>query len=101
MTFSLTPYYHYNDAHYVSGPQDTPFILDDNVRSHYVGGRSVLQVHRGKHNARVGLDIWAQHDNVFFGLTANPGGGSCTSRNCTGPTQSRCSSKISTKQRNG
>ena len=75
VTFSLTPYYHYNDAHYVSGPQDTPFILDDNVRSHYVGGQSVLQIHRGKHNARVGLDIWAQHDNVFFGLTANPGGG--------------------------
>ena len=69
VTFTLTPYYHYNDAHYVSGPQDTPFILDDNARSHYVGGQSVLQVHRGKHNARAGLDIWAQHDNVFFGLT--------------------------------
>jgi outer membrane receptor protein involved in Fe transport len=75
VTFTLTPYYHYNDAHYVSGPQDTPFILDDNIRSHYVGGQSVLQIHRGKHNARAGLDIWAQHDNVFFGLTANPGGG--------------------------
>ena len=69
VTFTLTPYYHYNAAHYVSGAQDTPFILDDNIRSHYVGGQSVLQVHRGRHNARLGLDIWAQHDNVFFGLT--------------------------------
>ena len=75
VVFTLTPYYHYNDAHYVSGPRDNPFILDDNARSHYAGGQSVLQIKRGKHNARVGIDVWAQHDNVFFGLTANPGGG--------------------------
>jgi outer membrane receptor protein involved in Fe transport len=75
VVFTLTPYYHYNDAHYVSGPQDNPFILDDNARSHYAGGQSVLQIKRGKQNARLGIDIWAQHDNVFFGLTANPGGG--------------------------
>jgi outer membrane receptor protein involved in Fe transport len=63
VTFTLTPYYHYNDAHYAGA------TLDDNVRSHYSGGQSVLQVHRGNHSARVGVDIWAQHDNVFFGLT--------------------------------
>ena len=66
VTFTLTPYYHYNDAHYVSGPQDTMFILDDNIRSHDVGGQSVLQAHRGKYNARIGPDTRAQHDNVFF-----------------------------------
>jgi outer membrane receptor protein involved in Fe transport len=73
--FTLSPYFHYNDAHYVSGPQDTPFVLDDNGRSNYFGARSVLQVQKKKHNARVGVEIWAQHDNTFFGLSANPGGG--------------------------
>ena len=73
--FTLSPYYHYNVADYVGGPLDNPFILNDNARSTYFGGRSVLQVQKGKHNARFGTEIWAQHDNVFFGLTANPGGG--------------------------
>ncbi len=27
-----------------------------------------------RHNARVGIEVWGQHDNTFFGLTANPGG---------------------------
>ena len=73
--FTLSPYYHFNSAHFVGGPQDNPFILDDNGRSNYFGGRSVLQVQKKRHNARVGVEIWGQHDNTFFGLTANPGGG--------------------------
>ena len=74
ITFTLSPYFHYNSAHYVGGPQDTPFILDDNSRSNYFGARSVLQVQKKKHNAHLGLEVWGQHDNTFFGLTANPGG---------------------------
>jgi outer membrane receptor protein involved in Fe transport len=74
MTLTVSPYYHFNSAHYLGGPQDTPFVLNDNVRSNYVGGRAVLQVEKKKHNLRVGLEVWAQHDNTFFGLTANPGG---------------------------
>jgi outer membrane receptor protein involved in Fe transport len=74
--FTVSPYYHFNSAHYLGGPQDTPFILDDNSRSNYFGARPVLQVQKGKHNARVGVDIWWQHDNSFFGLVGNPAGGS-------------------------
>ena len=36
----LAPYYHYNCAHYLGGPNDAPFVLDDNARSNYLG-RSV------------------------------------------------------------
>ena len=71
--FSVAPYFHFNAAHYVGGPQDTPFILDDNDRSEYVGGRAVLQAQKKRHNARAGVESWGQHDNTFFGLTANPG----------------------------
>ena len=35
--FNLTPYYHYNAARYIGGPQDTPFVLNDNNRSNYLG----------------------------------------------------------------
>jgi outer membrane receptor protein involved in Fe transport len=78
--FTVSPYFHFNDAHYVGGPQDTPFILDDNNRSNYFGARPVLQVQKGKHNARIGLDVWWQHDNSFFGLVGNPIGGSLDER---------------------
>jgi outer membrane receptor protein involved in Fe transport len=72
--FTLAPYFHYNNAHYLGGPQDTPFILDDNARSNYVGARSTLQVQKGRNDARAGIEVWGQRDNNLFGLTANPGG---------------------------
>jgi outer membrane receptor protein involved in Fe transport len=72
--FTLAPYFHYNHAHYLGGPQDTPFILDDNARSNYVGARSTLQVQKGRNDARAGIEVWGQRDNNLFGLTANPGG---------------------------
>ncbi len=75
LLLSLSPYFHFNVAHYLGGPLDTPFILNDNGRSAYVGGRAVLQAQKSRHNARVGLESWGQHDSTFFGLTASPGGG--------------------------
>ncbi len=73
LLFSLSPYFHYNSAHFVGGQGDTPFILDDNISSNYVGARALLQVEKKRHNARFGFEAWGQHDNVLFGLTANPG----------------------------
>jgi outer membrane receptor protein involved in Fe transport len=71
--FSLSPYYHFNAAHYLGGPADTPFILDSNNRSNYVGARSVAQAQKKRHNARLGLEVWGQQNSAVFGLTANPG----------------------------
>jgi outer membrane receptor protein involved in Fe transport len=73
VVFSLTPYLHNNSARYLGGPQDTPFVLNDNARSNYFGIRSVLQIEKKHHNARFGFEGWAQHDNTFFGLRANAG----------------------------
>ncbi len=73
--FLLTPYFHDNRAQFVGGPNDTPYILNDNNQSQYLGMRSVLQVQKKKHNASIGVEVWGEHDNTFFGLTANPGGG--------------------------
>jgi outer membrane receptor protein involved in Fe transport len=71
--FSLSPYYHFNAAHYAGGPNDTPFVLDSDNHSIYLGDRSVVQAQTGKHNARVGVEIWGQQANAVFALTANPG----------------------------
>jgi hypothetical protein len=73
ITLTLAPYFHFNSAHYVGGPNDTPFVLDDNARSNYFGGRSVLAAQKKRHNLRAGIEVWGQRDNTFFGLTANPG----------------------------
>jgi outer membrane receptor protein involved in Fe transport len=73
VVFSLTPSFHSNKAQYLSGPLDTPLVLNDNVRSDYLGARSVLQIENKRQNARVGAEVWAQRDNVFFDLVANPG----------------------------
>ncbi|MGO9270914.1 MAG: TonB-dependent receptor domain-containing protein [Terriglobia bacterium] len=73
LIFTLSPYLHMNSAHYISGPGDMPLILDDNSRSTYVGARTMLQALKKQHNVRVGLEVWGQRNNTFFGLTANPG----------------------------
>jgi len=70
---TVSPFFHFNRADYVGGPGDTPFILNDNRRSSYVGGLATLALDRGKHSAQVGTEVWEQHDNTFFNLTANPG----------------------------
>ncbi|MBV8812245.1 MAG: TonB-dependent receptor [Acidobacteriaceae bacterium] len=69
----LTPYIHLNSAQYLGGANDTPYILNDNNRSSYFGGRSVLQIQKAKQDVAVGFETWGQHDNSFFQLTANPG----------------------------
>jgi len=74
LLFSLSPYFHFNNTHYVGGQGDTPFVLDDNSRSTYVGARAVLQAQKKGHNSRFGLEVWGQHGNSLFDLTANPGG---------------------------
>jgi len=71
--FTLSPYLHMSSAHYISGPGDMPLILDDNSRSTYAGARALLQAVKKRHNLRLGLEVWGQHNSTLFGLTANPG----------------------------
>ena len=74
VSLTMSPYYHFNSAQYVGGPNDTPFVLNDHARANYFGARSVLQAQKKRHNVRAGIEIWGQRDNIFFGLTASPGG---------------------------
>ncbi len=68
MLLTVSPFYHLNRANFVGGPNDTPFILNDNRGSRYLGGQVTLGVVKGKHNAQFGLEAFNQNDDTFFGL---------------------------------
>jgi outer membrane receptor protein involved in Fe transport len=75
VTFTLSPFYHFNRAHYIGGLTSTAVVDPDTVipeddrSSNYAGGLVSLSIVRGKHNARLGLQGFAQHDNQLFALT--------------------------------
>jgi outer membrane receptor for ferrienterochelin and colicin len=65
---TVSPFYHFNRAHYEGGPNDEPVIPEDDRGSNYVGGVVSLGVTRGRHNTRAGFQVFGQRDNQFFGL---------------------------------
>ena len=73
LILTVSPYFHFNDTHYVGGPGDMPTILNEDSRSGYVGVRAMLQGIKKHHNARVGFESWGQRNSTQFDLTANPG----------------------------
>ncbi len=71
--FTVSPFFHFNRADYLGGSADTPFILNDNRRSSYVGALADLTVPHRKNRFQAGIEVWGQHDNTLFDLRANPG----------------------------
>jgi hypothetical protein len=70
---TISPFYHFNRAHYIGGATDTPIIPEDDRGSNYVGGVASVAVNRGKHNARAGLQVFGARDNQFFSLITADG----------------------------
>ena len=70
IVLTVSPFYHFNRAHYLGGPNDTPVVPEDNRRSNYVGGVASVAVTRGRHNARAGFQVFGQRDNQFFSVGA-------------------------------
>ena len=73
LLLTVSPFYHFNRAHYDANPNDFPIATQDNRGSFYAGGQGTLGFVKGKHNARVGFYGFGQHDNQVFGLTFNDG----------------------------
>jgi outer membrane receptor protein involved in Fe transport len=65
---TVSPFYHFNRAHYLGGSNDTPLIPEDDRGSNYMGGVVSLAVSHGKHNVRVGAQVWGARDNQLFGI---------------------------------
>ena len=57
-----------------AGRRTRPFILNDNYSFELF--RRPIRPADPKEEAQraAGIEVWGQHDNTFFGLTANPGG---------------------------
>jgi outer membrane receptor for ferrienterochelin and colicin len=70
--FTVSPFYHFNRAHYDGHGGDTVIPLDDRG-SNYFGGVISSAITRGRHNARLGFQVFGQRDNQFFGLVTADG----------------------------
>ncbi|HKT68161.1 MAG TPA: TonB-dependent receptor, partial [Terriglobales bacterium] len=66
---TVSPFYHFNRAHYIGGPQDLPVSPEDDRGSNYAGGVVSLAVVEGRNNAHLGVQGFAQRDNALFGIT--------------------------------
>jgi hypothetical protein len=77
LLLTVSPFYHYNRAAFIGGPNDTPVIARDERSSQYGGAQIVLSVLTRQHNAKAGFYGFWQRDSAFFSLqgfdaNANP-----------------------------
>ncbi len=61
LMLTISSFYHFNSAHYVGSAAD-------HRGSNYAGGVVVLSASRGRHQARLGLEGFAQHDSRSVAL---------------------------------
>jgi outer membrane receptor protein involved in Fe transport len=73
LLFTVSPFYHFNRAHYVGGANDAPTIPEDDRGSNYVGGVAQVAMIRGRHNARAGFQVFGDRDNQLFSLVTADG----------------------------
>jgi outer membrane cobalamin receptor len=70
VSLTLSPFYHYNRAHYLPGQQDS--LLSEYDRgSNFVGGVANIGVMRNRHNFHAGVQVFAERDNQFFSVVDN------------------------------
>jgi hypothetical protein len=71
--FTAAPFYHYNRANYDGDPNDFPVSTTQHRGSQYAGAQIALNAVTSKHNARVGVYGFGQHDKESVNLIANDG----------------------------
>jgi len=75
LLLTASPFYHYNRAAFIGGPNDTPVIARDERSSQYGGTQIVLSALTRQHNAKAGFYGFWQHDSAFFSLQGDDGNG--------------------------
>lgn len=74
VTLTVSPFYHFNRAHYE--PSFADAVQSEYDRgSNYVGGVTTIGVVRGRHNFHVGLQAFGERDNQFYEANTQPSGG--------------------------
>ncbi|MBS1854775.1 MAG: TonB-dependent receptor [Acidobacteria bacterium] len=75
MLLTVSPFLHYNRANYDGGPNDQPVTTVQHRGSTYAGAQVAFQTVTKRHNVRIGVYGFAQHDDEAIHLTANDGSG--------------------------
>jgi Carboxypeptidase regulatory-like domain/TonB dependent receptor/TonB-dependent Receptor Plug Domain len=71
IALTVSPFYHFNRAHYEGSPEDR--IQSEYDRgSNYMGGVSTIGITRGKHNFHAGFQVFGERDNQFYSVVTNP-----------------------------
>lgn len=75
LLFTAAPFMHFNRANYDGGPGDVPVSTTQHLDSTYAGAQVALNAVTARHDARVGLYGFGQHDREFIRVIANDGSG--------------------------
>src|SRR5262245_49198124 len=62
---TISPFYHYNGAHYQGGPDD-PVRSEYDRGSNFIGGVEAIAVNKKQHKVRAGLQVYGERDNQFY-----------------------------------
>ena len=68
-SLTVSPFYHFNRAHYIPGASDT-VLSEYNRGSNYMGGVGTIGVVRGRHNFRAGLQVFGERDDQLYGVSS-------------------------------
>jgi Carboxypeptidase regulatory-like domain/TonB-dependent Receptor Plug Domain len=75
LLLTVAPFYHYNRAAFIGGPNDTPVIAGDKRSSQYGGAQVILSALTRQHNAKAGFYGFWQRDSAFFRLQGDDSDG--------------------------
>jgi outer membrane receptor for ferrienterochelin and colicin len=68
LLLTVSPFYHFNRADFVGGPDDTPVSARDRRGSNYAGAQVNMSLLTRQHNAKAGFYGFFQRDNDLFAL---------------------------------
>jgi Carboxypeptidase regulatory-like domain/TonB dependent receptor/TonB-dependent Receptor Plug Domain len=89
LLLTISPFYHYNDAHYQASPNDTPVVSNVDQTSNYGGLQASVNATFWKNELQGGVYGFAQNQNNYFYNLFQPCVLPCSSAN--NPSISRAS----------
>ncbi len=75
LLLTASPFVHFNRADYDGDPNDAPVSTTQHLDSTYAGAQIMLNAVTARHDARVGVYGFGQHDDEYVHLIANDGSG--------------------------
>lgn len=70
---TISPFVHFNRANYDGDPNDAPLSTTQHLDSTYAGAQMALSATTDRHDARIGVYGFGQHDDELVHLIANDG----------------------------